>query len=61
MGDCFGRETGRPKEEEEEAGGGGSAGTKRSRPGVLSLSHDHSSMPVATTREQTEPSRDAGW
>lgn len=35
-------------------GGGRSAGTKRSWPGGLSLSHDHSSMPVATRREQTE-------
>lgn len=40
VGDCFGRETVRPKEEEEEEEGGGlrSAGTKRSWPGAPSLS-----------------------
>lgn len=65
MGDCFGRETVRPKEEEEEEEGEGgrrrrrrSAGTKRSWPGVyrvsVSAGHDRSSMPIAARREQSE-------
>lgn len=61
VGDCFGRETVRAKEEveeeEERRGEGGLQGQREAGQVYrvsVSAGHDHSSMPIATRREQTE-------
>lgn len=54
---AFGRGTETPKEEEEEEEGGGLWGQREAGQVYwvsVSAGHDHSSMPVATRREQTE-------